>query len=401
MWRIYIGSLDSRKKLLTEGFDLNNINVRTFEINPFSAGTTKPEESVLKITVQGIPLSVDDGEILKMLKTYGCEPTSDIKLEKIRHPVTRKMTSILNGNRFIYVKPFAEGKFLPRISVCAGLKCRIFHYGQPKGKRTPLCTKCWDTTHYRFKCTNAARCKVCKQEGHMPGSAECPAYIEQNSNVTAFNGKNNPLSNLYGCQLNVFGMTFTSSEQAYQYAKAMRCGDVPKEEAIRECRTAMDAMYLGKTVMEPEAFVSQRIEVMTEVLQCKVDQVPEFKDILMKSVPDTIFVESTYEEFWGSGLNYEGTIHTDIQQWSGQNHAGKILCEIANTVRPDPEGWQSAKSAKSQDKKKKVTQSKLSDFDINELARELKTPRKRMACGRRKSMSAGNSRASSPGKEAG
>ena len=40
-----------------------------------------------------------------MLESYGVEYTSDIKLEKIRNPVTRKMTSILNGNRFIYAKP--------------------------------------------------------------------------------------------------------------------------------------------------------------------------------------------------------------------------------------------------------------------------------------------------------
>ena len=125
----------------------------------------------------------------------------------------------------------------------------------------------------------------------------------------------------------------------------------------------------------------------------------------MKSVPDTIYVESIYDDFWRPGLNYmyEGTIHADMKQWTGQNHAGKILCEIANVVRPDPEGWQSAKSAKTQDKKKDqtVTKSKLSDFDMNELARELRTPRKRMACGRIKPMSAKISLVSSPGKEAG
>ena len=395
--------MDSRKKLLTEGFDLNNINIRTFEINPYSAGTTKPEESVLKITVQGIPLSVDDGEILKMIKAYGCEPTSDIKLEKIRHPVTRKMTSILNGNRFIYVKPLEEGKFLPRISICAGLRCRIFHYGQPKDKRTPLCTKCWETTHYRSRCNNAARCKICKNEGHVPGSYDCPAYVEQNSDVIVFNGKSNVLSNLYECQISVFGLQFTSSEQAYQYARAIRCGDLPKAEAIRETRTALDAKHLGDTVIESEAFLSQRIDVMTEILECKADQVPDFKDILKKSGPKTIFVESTYNDFWGSGLNYEGTTHTDIGEWTGQNHVGKILCEIANELRPDPEGWQTAKPTKHDSKKKdkKAKQSKLSDFDLTEITRELTTPRKRLLCGKRKSCSAGNSRASSPDKEAG
>ena len=142
---------------------------------------------------------------------------------------------------------------------------------------------------------------------------------------------------------------------------------------------------------------------MSVILECKADQVPEFKDILKKSGPKTIFAESTYNDFWGSGLNYEGTSHTDIGEWTGQNHVGKILCEIANELRPDPEGWKTAKSSKHDSKKKdkKEKQSKLSDFDLTEITRELKTPRKRLLCGKRKTYSAGNSRASSPDKEAG
>ena len=66
---------------------------------------------MLRITVKGVPLSVDDGEITKMLEK--CNATSGIKYEKIRDPETRKMTGILNGNRFIYhVKQFEEGKIL-------------------------------------------------------------------------------------------------------------------------------------------------------------------------------------------------------------------------------------------------------------------------------------------------
>ena len=119
----------------------------------------------------------------------------------------------------------------------------------------------------------------------------------------------------------------------------------------------------------------------------------------------SLFVESTHDDFWGSGLNYEGTVHTDKAKWTGQNNLGKIICSIADDLRPDPEGWRPAKTSKHDEKKKDKTkcdkQSKLSDYDITELVRELKTPRKRLACGRRKSMSAGNSRASSPDKEAG
>ena len=82
LWRIYVGSEGSRRKLLVHGFDISNCNVRAFETNPYSAGTRSPSESVLKVTVKGVPLSVDDDEILKMLKQFNIDFTSDLKFEK-------------------------------------------------------------------------------------------------------------------------------------------------------------------------------------------------------------------------------------------------------------------------------------------------------------------------------
>ena len=77
----------------------------------FSAGLSNPDEKVLKITVKGVPLSVDDGEVIKILKKFNLSFTSDLKYEKIRHPETHKMTGILNYNRFIYVKALPQGTF--------------------------------------------------------------------------------------------------------------------------------------------------------------------------------------------------------------------------------------------------------------------------------------------------
>ena len=70
LWRIYVNTPESRTKLLAEGFDFRNTSVTAFETNPFSAGTSSPLEEVLKITIKGVPLSVDDGEILKMLEKF-------------------------------------------------------------------------------------------------------------------------------------------------------------------------------------------------------------------------------------------------------------------------------------------------------------------------------------------
>ena len=101
LWRIYVQSRESRQILVTEGFELRHKTISVFDTNPYSAGTEKPDEEVVRVTIKGVPLSVDDECITKMLTKLGAKLTSDIKYEKIRNPATRKMTDILNGNRFV------------------------------------------------------------------------------------------------------------------------------------------------------------------------------------------------------------------------------------------------------------------------------------------------------------
>ena len=90
-----------------------------------------------------------------MLSKLGAKLTSDIKYEKIRNPANRKRTEILNGNRFIYMEPLAEGRFLPRTSFCAGLKCVILHEGQLKNERK----NCAQTVGLKITCVLNASMK--------------------------------------------------------------------------------------------------------------------------------------------------------------------------------------------------------------------------------------------------
>lgn len=282
LWRIYVKSKESRSKILTEGIDIRNTNVKVYDTNPYSAGLNDPSDNVIKITVKGVPLSVDDNEVLNMLKNFNVSFTSDIKYEKIRHPVTRKMTSILNGNRFIYVKALDEGVFLPRTSTCAGLRCSIYHHGQPSTKHNPHCTKCWEDTHFTRDCPNNKRCKVCKQEGHLPGDESCEFHVESENNVLPFAGRDNCLSNFYPCELNVFGISHKSAEHAFQYIKAMRSGDIPRATSIQSAATALDAKKIGKLIIPSPSFTEKRVAIMTEILEAKADQIPEFSDLLKK-----------------------------------------------------------------------------------------------------------------------
>ena len=90
MWRIYVNTKESRSKLLTEGIDLRNTNVKVYDTNPYSAGTSNQFVNMLKITVKVVPLSVNDNEVMKMLQNFNLYFTSDLKYEHIRNPVTKK-----------------------------------------------------------------------------------------------------------------------------------------------------------------------------------------------------------------------------------------------------------------------------------------------------------------------
>lgn len=344
LWRVYIGSKESRSQLLTEGIDLRNTNVKVYDSNPYSAGISSPDENVLKITIKGVPLSVDDNEIIKMLQDFNVTFTSDLKYEKIRHPVTRKMTGILNGNRFIYVKELDEGVFLPRTSICAGLRCFIYHYGQPSTKRTPRCMNCWEESHYTKECPNNKRCKVCSSEGHEPGDAECEYYTEVVPSIIPFAGQDNCLSNFFPCDLQVFGVNHKSAEHAFQYVKAMRSGDIPRASAIQVAKSALDAKKIGKYVMQSPSFSTNQIQIMTEIIQAKAEQVPLFADSLKKHNNSHVFVETTYDNFWASGLDKDATIHTNADAWPGTNKLGGILSEIASHLRQSPNRPQSRSS---------------------------------------------------------
>ena len=346
LWRIYVASHSSRSTLLTEGFDIRSRNVQVYDNNPYSVGIRRPDEQVLKVTIKGVPISVDDTAVKHMLEKLGVTMTSNIKYEKIRNPHNLKMTDIANGNRFVYVKPLEEKTSLPRHGICAGLPCSIFHKGQPSVKKTPRCNRCWSNDHFTNQCTNNKCCKVCKKPGHEPGDNDCEFYTEPKTNIVAFNGKNNILSNFYPSEIKVFGVVHKSAEHAYQYTKAMRTGDTVRATMIQEAPTAYDAKMLGNKVATSDQFEDTKVTMMQEILDAKAAQVQEFHETLLNSHPKTSFVESTFDEFWGSGLDKHGTVNTDSKAWPGINKLGRLIGKLAKQIRKNNPAENSTNSAK-------------------------------------------------------
>uniref|UniRef100_K1QR25 Interferon-induced helicase C domain-containing protein 1 n=1 Tax=Magallana gigas TaxID=29159 RepID=K1QR25_MAGGI len=102
LWRFYHKDRSSREKLLSiHGLELNNVSISFFDTNPYSSGNLNPNETTLKIRICGLPLSVNDSAVSELLDKLGCVAKSKILYEKIRHPVSNNMTSVLNGNRHV------------------------------------------------------------------------------------------------------------------------------------------------------------------------------------------------------------------------------------------------------------------------------------------------------------
>ena len=328
LWRVYLKSNESRSVLLVQGIEIRNITVQVYDSNPYSTGAANAREKVLKVTICGLPLSVDDSAVLEMLQSFDVTIKSSLKYENIRNPDTHRMTNVLNGNRFLYISPLPENKSLPRNATCAKLKCRIYHHDQIVGNPKVQCFNCWEHGHQKQHCKNVKVCRVCKEPGHTPGSPECPHYKESQDDVVVFQGKSNPLSNFFPCDLHVFGERHKSAEHAYQLTKAIRSSNPDAAQKVRDAETALEAKRIGHTVPDPPGWDEDKETVMEEIVAEKVEQIAEVKAKIENLSTSTVFAEGTFDMHWGTGLDVNATLHTTHSKWPGKNRLGKLYQKI-------------------------------------------------------------------------
>ena len=93
--------------------------------------------------------------------------------------------------------------------------------------------------------------------------------------------------------------------------------------------------------MPSPSFSTNQIQIMTEIIKAKAEQVPVFAEYLKRHENSHVFVETTYDNFWASGLDKDATIHTYVEAWPGANKLGRIMTEIASCLRQPPSSPQS------------------------------------------------------------
>ena len=315
LWRIYITAEEARAKLLSEGLSLGPSSVTLYSQNPFATGNFDPDKKSTRVCVKELPNSVSVECVKDMLKNLGLKGQVDLKQSYYRFK-DGKLSTFKTGDWFFYVEEEVLNKApLPRVATCGPFTCKIFHDGQP---------------------TNPGKneCAACRKTGHKAGDDMCQFHVT-NQGVEAFGGNKDCLSNFFPCEVVYEGMSYKSSEHAYQAEKARKCGRPDLVPKIVGAKNAFQAKQASKDIACDKKWEEQNVHLMEQIVAAKVESVPEVKAYLINTGSRPIAEAVPFSTFWGTGLAREATLATDKSRWPGQNEMGRVLEKIRADLQRD------------------------------------------------------------------
>ncbi|CAG2245526.1 unnamed protein product [Mytilus edulis] len=155
LWRIYLDCETARDHLICKGVEIRGKKVNIYSRNP--RVTTHEDIDTVRIRVKDVPLSADDGQILRALEEKSCIIMNHFR-ERLRYE--NEITNCLTGDRIIICQgplPQHIGKY----------RATVMYRDQPStGSRPKKCSKCLTDGHNFTNCPNDWVCKSCGKEGH-------------------------------------------------------------------------------------------------------------------------------------------------------------------------------------------------------------------------------------------
>lgn len=131
--------------------------------------------------------------------------------------------------------------------------------------------------------------------------------------INAFKDEYRFLSNFYPCRLKLGELEFTSTEQAYQFAKCVH--DKDKEKMLTLGPGACKS--LAKKIEVRPDFHDIKLRLMEYIVREKFKQNPELGSLLVNTGHREIVEGNTWGDvYWG------------VYKGKGENHLGKILMSI-------------------------------------------------------------------------
>ncbi|KAL8567158.1 hypothetical protein ACOMHN_033060 [Nucella lapillus] len=142
--------------------------------NPFIVVSPEGEEKEIpatKLTINNVPLSFSDEEILRTVKKLGASVRSKLIDERDRDK-DGQLTRWKTGRRFLYIDvPTKEP--LPKSVEIGPFKAALYHKEQKTVKSDIECRKCFQKGHVNALCPNPIKCRQCFKEGHRAGDSVC------------------------------------------------------------------------------------------------------------------------------------------------------------------------------------------------------------------------------------
>ncbi|CAG2217111.1 unnamed protein product [Mytilus edulis] len=149
-----------------------NKRIEVYPRNPKYVEKESP--TTVRIRIKNIPLSADDGQLIRYLQNWHLE-VLNYQRERLR--IDGFVTNCQTGDRIFYVEPFLTT--IPRNVKIGKYRGLIFYKGQTNQNAEIECTKCLQKGHKKSDCNNDWKCKTCGTNGHI--SKDCTAEFDKNS----------------------------------------------------------------------------------------------------------------------------------------------------------------------------------------------------------------------------
>lgn len=164
-----------------------------------------------------------------------------------------------------------------------------------------------------------------------PGLKLADAKLQAVKGGFAFQSEYAFLSNFYPCEISFNNMFFRSSEQLYQYERAIFANNTRCANDILNANTPQAAKREGFRVGNSPGWDRVKLTKMKDIVTMKFDQNPVLKNELLKT-GEANLIEASHDTFWGAGLPLNAKKLRE-GKWHGHNHLGKILVNYRYEVR--------------------------------------------------------------------
>lgn len=137
--------------------------------------------------------------------------------------------------------------------------------------------------------------------------------------IDSFRGENRWLSNFHECEIIYEGISYPTTEHAYQAAKSL---DKNVRRAIAALPKARHAMHIGRALRVRGDWEQIKFAVMKEVNLYKFYNHPQLKEKLLATGNDELIEGNNWgDKIWG------------MCDGEGENNLGKILMEIRHEIQ--------------------------------------------------------------------